>query len=120
MFMDQSKAFDTLNHNLLIVKLGVLRFERELLTFMKSYLSDRQQCVTVNNNFRSWEKIITGVPQDSMLGRVLFNIFINDLFLFVSSSYVSNYANDNTLYAPSFNLEEVKNILRTDFDTATR
>ena len=55
-----------------------------------------------------------------MLGRVLFNIFINDLFLFVSSSYVSNYANDNTLYAPSFNLEEVKNISRTDFDTATR
>ena len=87
---------------------------------MKSYLNDRQQRVCVNNNFSSWEKIIAGAPQGSILGPLLFNIFINDLFVFVSSSNLSNYADDNTLYASGFNLEEVKKCLSTDFDAVTR
>ena len=118
-FMDLSKAFDTLNHNLLIAKLGAYGFERDSLSFMKSYLKDRQQRVRVNNNFSSWEKIIAGVPQGSILGPLLFNIFINDLFVFVSSSNLSNYADDITLYASGFNLEEVKKCLSTDFDAVT-
>ena len=85
-FMDLSKAFDTLNHNLLIAKLGAYGFERDSLSFMKSYLNDRQQWVRVNNNFSSWEKIIAGAPQGLILGPLSFNIFINDLFLFVSTS----------------------------------
>ena len=88
-----------MNHNLLIAKLGAYVFERDSLSFMKSYLKDRQQRVRVNNNFSSWEKIIAGVPQGSILGQLLFNIFISDLFAFVSSSNLSNYADDNTLYA---------------------
>ena len=71
---------------------------------MKSYLNNRQQQVRVNNNFSSWEKIIAGVLQGSILGPLLFNIFINGLYLFVSSSFLSNYADDNTLYASGFNL----------------
>ena len=55
-FMDLSKVFDTLNHNLLIAKLGAYGFERESLSFMKSYLKDRQQRVRVNGNFSSWAK----------------------------------------------------------------
>ena len=87
-FMDFSKAFDTLNYNLLIAKLGAYGSERDSVSFMKSYLNDRQQRVCVNNNFSSWEKIITGVPQGSLLGELLFNkiLNINDFFLFVSSS----------------------------------
>ena len=87
---------------------------------MKSYLNDRQQQVRVNNNFSCWEKIAAGLPQGSTLGPLLFNILINDLFVFASSSNLSNYADDNTLYNSGFNLKEVKNCLSTDFDAITR
>ena len=76
---------------------------------MKSYLNDRQQRVLVNNNSGSWEKIIAEVPQGPILGPLLFNIFIYNLFLIVSSSNLSTYADDNTLFVSGFKLEEVKN-----------
>ena len=63
MFMNLLKAFHSLNHNLLIVKLEAYGFERESFLLMNSYLSDRQQQGRVNNSFSFWEKIITGVPQ---------------------------------------------------------
>ena len=98
-FMDLSKAFDTMNHDLLIAKLGAYGFQEDALVFMKSYFTNRQQRVRVNSNFSMLEKIISGVLQGSILGPVLFNIFLNDLFLFVENSDLSNYADDNTLYS---------------------
>ena len=86
MSVDLSKTFDTLSHSLMIAKLEVYGFERESLSYMKIY-NDRQQQICVNSNFNSWEKIIPGVPQGSILGPLLFNTFINNPFLFVSSSY---------------------------------
>ena len=65
----------------------------------------------MNSNFSYWQEIIAGVPQGSILGSLLFNIFVNDLFLFVSSSNQSNYADDNTLYTSGYNLKEVKEVL---------
>ena len=87
---------------------------------MKGYLNDRQQQVRVNNNFSSCEKIIATIPQGSLFESLLFNIFVNDLFLFVSSSNLSNNVDDNILYAAGLNLEEVKNCLITGFDEVTK
>ena len=67
-FMDLSKAFDTLNHDLLIAKLGAYGFETDALRYMKSYLKNRKQRVRVNKTFSEWKRITTGVPQGSILG----------------------------------------------------
>ena len=109
-FMDLSKAFDTMNHDLLIAKLGAYGFQEDALVFMKSYFTNRQQRVRVNSNFSMWEKIISGVPQGSILGSLLFSI-LNDLFLFVENSDLSNYADDGTLYSSDNNLQKVKETL---------
>ena len=109
--MDLSKAFDTLNHDLLIAKLGAYGFERDSLSF---------SVFTLIVTLVLGKKIIAGVSQGLILGPLLFNIFINDLFLFVSSSNLSNYADDKTLYVSGFNLEEVKNCLSTIFDSVAK
>ena len=64
----------------------------------------------MNSNFSSWQETIAGVPQGSILGPLLFHIFVNDPF-FVPSSKLSNYADETTLYASGYNLEEVKDVL---------
>ena len=116
-FMDLSKVFDTLNHDLFIVKLGAYGFETDALRYMKSYLTNRKQRLRVNKTFSESERITTGVPQGSILGPQLFNICLNDLFLFVSNASLSNYADDNTLYTFGDNLKKIKDNLRGSFDT---
>ena len=79
--MDFSKAFDCIPHDLLIVKLHAYGFSFETSTFLNNYLRNRKQCVKINNICSDLLKILSGVPQGSILGPILFNIFLNELFL---------------------------------------
>ena len=111
---DLSKAFDCLNHQLLIAKLEAYGFSHEALSFLYNYLSHRKQRTKIKSAYSSWRVIKYGVPQGSILDPLLFNIFMNDIFLFVQNTNITNYADDNTPYAIESNIDNLLKTLEKD------
>ena len=105
--MDLSKAFDCLNHELLIAKLDACGLGRSALEFIYSYLSARKQRVKVNGSFSNWRETNLGVPQGSVLGPLLFNIYVNDMLYLMEDAEICNYADDTTIYVVSENIDDV-------------
>ncbi len=97
--MDLSKAFDTINHKLLIAKLHAYGFDLSSLEIIYDYLSDRFQRTKINTSFSSWSVLLCGVPQGSVNGPKYFNIYLNDLFYLFIYTSVCNMADDTTPYA---------------------
>ena len=91
---DLSKAFDCPPRDLIVAKLHAYGFSIESLKLINSYLTDRKQRVKMNDQFSSWLDIVVGVPQGSILGPLLFNIFLCDMFLFCNDIDLAS-ANDN-------------------------
>ena len=104
---DLSKAFDCIPHDLIIAKLSAYNFSDEALSYIYSYLTNRRQCVHINNIHSQLETIISGVPQGSNLGPILFNLSINDLFFFVVLASLHNFADDNALSAFATTVSEL-------------
>ena len=111
---DLSKAFDCLSHDLLIAKLEAYGLEKSALKFVYNYLKDRKQRTKINGSYSSWKELKCGVPQGSILGPLLFNIFINDMFYFVEKTKIANYADDNSTYTTESNIDNLLKVLEEE------
>ena len=105
-------------HRLLLAKLSAYGLSNDSCNLLMSFLSERKQRVKIGNSGSSWSEIIKGVPQGSILGPLLFNVFINDVFYAIENVY--NYADDNVLSCSGDSLHEVATSLESSTRTALK
>ena len=110
----KSRAFDCLPHGLLIAKLHAYGCSMSACELISNYLSNRQQCVKTLNNRSTRRTLSKGVPQGSILGPLLFNVFMNDMFLFMKSCNFYNYAADNFVSRSSPDVNVILSNLKSD------
>ena len=106
LLIDLSKAFDTINHELLIAKLLAYGFSIEALEVLLSYCKKGGK-ESRSMQVSSWTQLLQGVPQGSVLGPILFNIYINDMFFALNEIDICNFADDTTPYVCDSNLKSV-------------
>ena len=89
-------------------------FDYKATQLIHSYITNRRQRVIINSNYSTRSEIITGVPQGSILGPLVFNFYLSDYFLFIEESDVANYADDNSAYACKEDINTVIKQLEKD------
>ena len=113
-FIDLRKAFDTVNHNILLCKLWHYGIRGTELRWFKSYLSHRHQYCSVSGHASDFTLVTNGIPQGSSLGPLLFLVYVNDLPNAVHYSQTGMYADDTGLYAAGFSISEIETSLNKD------
>ena len=109
-FLDLSKAFDSINHEILSIKLDNLGFDTSALNLIGSFLSYRVQSVVLNDIFSDSLSVARGVPQGTVLGPLLFNLYINDMReQVVNKTELFQYADDTVIFTSGDSIEESKN-----------
>jgi retron-type reverse transcriptase len=112
-FIDFKKAFDLVDHEILLYKLRLYHFSDNTLNFFRSYLSNRKQRIKADGVKSEFKTVMTGVPQGSIIGPLLFLIYVNDLPL-QTISEIDMYADDSTLHKTGKNLQEIQMQLQSD------
>lgn len=115
-FLDLQKAFDLVDHNILLMKLKLYHFSNKTIDWFSSYLTNRYQVVKIGNEMSDKQKLQTGVPQGSILAPILFLLYINDLPNCITKSNLDLYADDSNLYAVGKTTQEIQTTLQTDVD----
>ena len=113
--MDLFKVSDSLKHELLLTKHETYGLDKNSVTFRKSYLTNRLQRCKINNSFSEWGKVLNGVSQGSILGPLLFSIFLNHIFLSLQKCDLAHYADDSTLYTSDKSISNIMNSLSHNF-----
>ena len=108
---DLSKAFDCINHELLIAKLNAGSFDSPSFKFLSACLNFRKQKTKVCSTFSDYLNILFGVRQGSIAGPLFFNVYTCDMFFQIDTSKFSSYADDNTLFTFAQNHEKLINFL---------
>ena len=116
LFLDLKKAFDTVNHELMLSKLNHYGIKGQENKWFQSYLSDRSQAVKINSSTSPFLPITCGVPQGSILGPLLFLVYINDLPKVLTFSNVTMYADDTAIYYSAKDSKMIKQCMQHDLN----
>ena len=98
LYIDFKKAFDTVNHSILLGKLSKLKITNKVLLWVKTYLSNRTQITHLHGTYSNKEIVTTGVPQGSILGPMLFLCYVNDIDKVCKDTRMLLYADDKVMY----------------------
>ena len=112
LLMDLSKTFDCISYDLLVAKPHAYGISLNVATFIYSFLKRRKQNAKINGFSSSFQTLLSGASQDSVLGPILFNIFLNDLLALLKKSQVYNFADDNSISAEGNSTDDILKILK--------
>ena len=115
-FLDLKKAFDTIDHEILLMKLACYGVDDQSLLWFRSYLNDRQQVCHVNGVYSNKDFITCGVPQGSILGPVLFLLYINDLPKCLDHSIARLFADDTNMTFTGCNIKSIQEQMTSDLN----